>query len=378
VRIRCSSAKDTHRPLPEETPADECPYQTKAPHLRRHRDLDRRTRAGRLRQEREQHRQAGRQRHRRRAEGPIELRPTCNATQYGAPKIDLASATVGFSQSESTSNPFRATETKSIEDEAKKLNIKLIERNANADVNAQNSQIEDMIAQGAQVLIIAPENSDGLAPALAQAKAKHIPVLTIDRTVTGTACSDFIAFIGSDFTGQAKIAADDLGAATGGTAKVAVLEGTSGNNVAQERTQGFKDEIAAKFPNITIVAENDAWIAFVPFAARWPYEVHLYPKQRHPDLLDLDAGERDLFPGIYLDLLRRFDRLFDTPAPYIAAWHQAPAHDGGRDMAVHLQLFTNRRSSGKLKYLAGSESGMDVFANDISPEQAAARLRSLI
>jgi ribose transport system substrate-binding protein len=184
--------------------------------------------------------------------------PTCAATQYGATKIDLSSATVGFSQSESTSNPFRATETKSIEDQAKAMNIKLIERNANADVNAQNSQIEDMIAQGAQVLIVAPENSDGLAPALAQAKAKHIPVLTIDRTVTGTACSDFIAFIGSDFTGQARIAADDLGAATGGTANVAVLEGTSGNNVAQERTQGFKDELAAKFPNMKIVADQTA------------------------------------------------------------------------------------------------------------------------
>jgi galactofuranose transport system substrate-binding protein len=182
----------------------------------------------------------------------------CNATKYGAPKIDLKSVTVGFSQSESTSNPFRATETKSIEDEAAAEGIKLIERNANADVNAQNSQIEDMIAQGAKVLIVAPENSDGLAPALAQAKAAHIPVLTIDRTVTGTPCSDFISFIGSNFSGQAAIAADDLGAATNGTGNVAILEGTSGNNVATDRTTGFKTELAAKFPNLKIVADQSA------------------------------------------------------------------------------------------------------------------------
>jgi galactofuranose transport system substrate-binding protein len=183
---------------------------------------------------------------------------TCAASQYGAPKLDLKSVTVGFSQSESTSNPFRATETKSIEDEAKTEGIKLIERNANADVNAQNSQIEDMIAQGAKVLIVAPENSDGLAPALAQAKAKHIPVLTIDRTVTGTACSDFIAFIGSNFKGQAQIAADDLGTAMNGAGSVAILEGTSGNNVAQDRTDGFKQELAAKYPNMKIVADQTA------------------------------------------------------------------------------------------------------------------------
>jgi UDPglucose--hexose-1-phosphate uridylyltransferase len=140
----------------------------------------------------------------------------------------------------------------------------------------------------------------------------------------------------------------------------------------------FDDLLAAeRADGSRIVAQNDHWLAFVPYAARWPYEVHLYPVRRHADLTGLDDAERDAFAPIYLDLLRRFDRLFDTPAPYIAAWHQAPAHDGGRDFALHLELFTNRRSSGKLKYLAGSEAGMDVFANDISPEQAAKRLRAL-
>jgi len=182
----------------------------------------------------------------------------CTYTKYGAPKLDLKSTTVGFSQSESTSNPFRATETKSITDEAAKEGIKLIQRNANANVAQQNTDIESMIAQGAKVLIVAPENSDGLAPAFAQAKAKHIPILTIDRTVSGTACSDFIGFIGSDFTGQAKIAADDLGKAMNGKGNVAVLQGTSGNNVAQERTDGFKQELQAKYPNIKIVASQTA------------------------------------------------------------------------------------------------------------------------
>ncbi len=113
-----------------------------------------------------------------------------------------------------------------------------------------------MIAQGAKALIVAPENSDGLGPALAQAKAKKIPVLTIDRTVTGTACTDFVAFIGSNFYGQAQIAADDLGAATGGTAHVAILIGTPGNNVTTDRTKGFQDEVKKKYPNMKIVASQ--------------------------------------------------------------------------------------------------------------------------
>ncbi|GLW52072.1 ABC transporter substrate-binding protein [Kitasatospora phosalacinea] len=187
-------------------------------------------------------------------------RPGCTADAYGAPKLDLAGgkAVVGFSQSESTGNPFRAAETASIEAEAQRLGVKLIERNANADVNAQNAQIQDMIAQGAQVLIVAPENSDGLGPALAAAKAKKIPVLTIDRSVGGTACSDFVAFIGSDFYGQAGIAADDLAGATGGRAHVAVLQGTPGNNVSADRTKGFTDRLAAKYPDMQVVASQTA------------------------------------------------------------------------------------------------------------------------
>ncbi len=182
----------------------------------------------------------------------------CTATKYGAPKLDLTKVTVGFSQSEATSNPFRDTETKSITEQAKTLGVKLIQRNANANVAQQNTDIESMIAQGAKALIVAPENSNGLAASFAKAKTAHIPILTIDRTVTGTACSDFIGFIGSNFLGQAKIAADDLGQAMGGKGSVAVLQGTSGNNVAADRTNGFNTQLAAKYPGIKIVASQTA------------------------------------------------------------------------------------------------------------------------
>src|SRR5215467_2666606 len=144
-------------------------------------------------------------------------------------------------------------------------------------------------------------------------------------------------------------------------------------------TNLFEDLLAAeRAAGARVVAGNAEWTAFVPFAARWPYEVHVYPKRRRPDLAGLDEAARSAFPEVYLDLLRRFDRLFDTPAPYVAAWHQAPTVPGAADeFATHLELFTNRRSSDRLKYLAGTESGMDVFSNDIVPERAAERLREL-
>ncbi|MFF8027303.1 galactose-1-phosphate uridylyltransferase [Streptomyces sp. NPDC007896] len=166
-------------------------------------------------------------------------------------------------------------------------------------------------------------------------------------------------------------------------------EATGGENL-------FDDVVARELAEgDRIVLETERWVAFVPYAAHWPYEVHLYPKRRVPDLLGLDEEARTEFPQVYLELLRRFDRIFDgsgggkegegePPTPYIAAWHQAPfgaleEFEGVSrdDFALHLELFTIRRTSGKLKFLAGSESGMSVFINDVPPEAAAQRLREV-
>jgi len=135
--------------------------------------------------------------------------------------------------------------------------------------------------------------------------------------------------------------------------------------VAAERRDGSR-----------VVGETEEWTAFVPEAARWPVEVHLYPKRRVPDLPGLDAAQRADFGPLYLDLLRRFDRLYGTPLPYIAAWHQAPVRAGRDLLGLHLEVFSIRRSADKLKFLAGSESAMGAFIGDVLPERTAERLRS--
>ena len=143
----------------------------------------------------------------------------------------------------------------------------------------------------------------------------------------------------------------------------------------------FDDLVAAERQAGTrVVVRNEHWIAFVPEAARWPYEVRIFPAARVPDLPALGEAAREAFGPLYLDVLRRFDALFDRPAPYIAAWHQAPVKDqqARRTFAAHLQVLSIRRAPGKLKYLAGTESGMGVWINDIVPEEAAQRLREAV
>nr|WSW70715.1 ABC transporter substrate-binding protein [Streptomyces sp. NBC_00995] len=181
----------------------------------------------------------------------------CSLQTYGAPKLDLKNAVVGFSQSEKEANPFRIAETQSIKDEAQKIGVKkLLTTNAQSQLSKQISDIQDMLSQGAQFLIVAPLNSDGLEPALKAAAAKKVPVLTIDRKVNATACKDYVAFLGSDFVEQGKRAADAMIKTTGGKGKVAILLGASGNNVTTDRTKGFVDQLKAKAPGLEIVAQQ--------------------------------------------------------------------------------------------------------------------------
>jgi UDPglucose--hexose-1-phosphate uridylyltransferase len=124
-----------------------------------------------------------------------------------------------------------------------------------------------------------------------------------------------------------------------------------------------------------IIARTEHFTAFVPFAARWPVEVHVYPNRFAHNLLDLGSAELDGLAEIYLDVLGRFDRLYPTPLPYISAVHQYRDDDEQREGCFHIELMSVRRSATKLKFLAGSESAMDAYISDVTPEDVAARLR---
>ena len=175
------------------------------------------------------------------------------------PDLKLKDAVVGFSQSEKEANPFRIAETQSIKDEAKKVGVKkLLTTNAQSQASKQISDIQDMLAQGAQVLIVAPLNAEGLEPAFNAAKKEGVPVFLIDREVTAKPCENYIAFMGSNFIRQGEQSADLLAKATDEKAKVAILEGAPGASVAADRQKGFVDKLKSDYPDMDIVASQTA------------------------------------------------------------------------------------------------------------------------
>ncbi|GAA1852317.1 galactose-1-phosphate uridylyltransferase [Brevibacterium marinum] len=127
-----------------------------------------------------------------------------------------------------------------------------------------------------------------------------------------------------------------------------------------------------------MILESAHFSAFVPFAARWPIEVHLVPHRQVLGIDELDEAERDDLARIYPEVLRRIDGLYSSPTPYIAAWHQAPVSCEDRSAEwMHLEITSPRRAENKLKFLAGSEAAMGAFVGDVSAEETAARLRAL-
>ncbi len=128
---------------------------------------------------------------------------------------------------------------------------------------------------------------------------------------------------------------------------------------------------------VRIVSQNSDWIAYVPFASRYPFEIHIAPKVFTADLAELSDSQADSFGAVAKESLQRLDGVFGIEMAYMASWHQAPVKVGREVLGLHLQITSIRRAPGKLKYLAGSESAMQAFIMDMKPEQSAAQLRDV-
>ncbi len=128
---------------------------------------------------------------------------------------------------------------------------------------------------------------------------------------------------------------------------------------------------------IRVVARNRSFLAYVPFAARFPYEVHIVSLRHAASLPELTDAERVDLAALLRAVLRGYDHLFGFALPYVMSVHQAPTSGEGYRPVSHLQveLTPIHRTAEKLKYLAGSEIGAGAFVNDTAPEDTAARLR---
>ena len=128
-----------------------------------------------------------------------------------------------------------------------------------------------------------------------------------------------------------------------------------------------------------VLIDEGGIVAYVPGYARWAYEVHVITRSHRPALTALTPSNREALLTAMQRIARAYDRLFDAPMPYMMAMHQAPAGQPSSTQAhLHVEFYPILRDRGKLKYLAGSESGAGVFINDTLAEESADRLRAAL
>jgi len=130
---------------------------------------------------------------------------------------------------------------------------------------------------------------------------------------------------------------------------------------------------------IRIISENDSFAAYIPFFARYPYEVHISPRRHIQAFTDFSVAEERDLAAVLKQVLAAYDRLFDRSFPYIMAIHQRPTDGSHYDhYHFHIEFYPPMRTAEKLKYLAGSEAGAGMFINDTLPEVKAEELRKLV
>jgi ABC-type sugar transport system substrate-binding protein len=200
---------------------------------------------------------------------------------------------VGFAQTESN-NPWRIAQTESMQAKAAELGHQLVYTDAAGSAAKQVADVKSMIAQGVDLIFLAPREEKPLIPAVMEAKRAGIPVILLDRNVDQSlaqAGRDYVTFIGSDFIDEGRRAAEWLIEATGGNAKIIQLEGTVGSSPANDRRKGFEDAIAGK-PGMQVVASQSG-----DFARDKGRQVAETLLQAHPDATAIYAHNDEMAVG---------------------------------------------------------------------------------
>jgi len=167
---------------------------------------------------------------------------------------------VGFSQADLKST-WRTVENDDIKAEAAKRGYKFAMTNAEGDTGKQISDIESLLAQGANALVVVPIDADAILPALQEAKERGVPVILKSRGSNGKPGVDYVTGIMSDFVWEGNQAGKWISAAAKkkGLTKVRVIEiqGVIGGTDVRDRGQGFQNA-ADEAGNFEFVATQSA------------------------------------------------------------------------------------------------------------------------
>lgn len=164
--------------------------------------------------------------------------------------------TIGYSAGYLT-DPFQAIEVNLTVKAARQAGLKVLPvANANGDAGRQVTDFHNLIAAGAQALLVMPTDSNAVAPAVAFASSRKVPVVSIDNGVTGGKVSMIVR---ANSVQMGKSACEAVGKALGGKGTVLSLLGDQATSAGRERTSGFNDCMKSEFPAIYVNQQPTYW-----------------------------------------------------------------------------------------------------------------------
>lgn len=195
--------------------------------------------------------------------------------------------TIGFAVS-TLNNPFFVAMVNGVKAEAQKEGVSVVVVNGNNDPTTQLNQMQDLIQQKVNAILLNPTDSQSLSSAVQLANNAHIPVITLDRSVTSGQVATYIA---SDNIQAGKMAADEIIKALNGQGQVIDLQGSLGTSAEADREKGFTQEIATA-SGITVVARQSA-----NFDRSTALNVMQNLLQAHPDVKGVFAQNDEMALG---------------------------------------------------------------------------------
>jgi UDPglucose--hexose-1-phosphate uridylyltransferase len=127
-----------------------------------------------------------------------------------------------------------------------------------------------------------------------------------------------------------------------------------------------------------VIEENEDFVAFIPYFAKWPFEIHIYPKQHYSYISQIPSNQSKNFATIIKHVVQRLDKLYGFIMPYVFSHHNAPYNCGEvGHFHYHIEIYPPYRAKDRIKYIAGVEMGTYTFINPTNPQDNAKALREI-
>lgn len=212
---------------------------------------------------------------------------------------------IGFSQC-TIQSPFYVSLMNAASAKAKEMGARLIYADAQENISKQNADVMDLITRGIDILLLNPVNAGGVAPAINAAKEAGIPIVTVDRPISGSAAKVFVGRKNYDMGKLAgQVAVELLGGPGKAKGKIIEIQGAAGDQVMMDRRDGFHS-VVEKEKGVKII--QSPYCDYVRSKAISAFQDLI---QTHPDVDLVYAHNDDMALGA-VQVLKQNDRLNDV------------------------------------------------------------------